>query len=167
MRTFIRRLQRKRRSRDFRAEDGSLTIEFVVILPILVTALAFAFEFGQIFIAHQSTEHNVRSAVRYLMRSDLGEPTRVAAEKAIAENIVRTGQPVGGVTPEYLQAGQATVVIDEAYSSFSSTTFSRSGTTFQISVQVNYPLTLFGVFGLEGLTTIPFVIVEDARYVGI
>ena len=72
-----------------RDRDGAVTIEFVVTLPLFLVALAFAFEFGQIFLAHQSTVNNVRAASRYLSRTAV-----TPANLACAQDIVRTGRMV-------------------------------------------------------------------------
>ena len=143
------------------ARDGSATIEFVVTLPLFLAALAFAFEFGQIFLAHQSTVDNARMAARYLSRSDLS-----ATDITRATNMVRTGRVTGGTAPDYLTAANATVTITPSYSTFSTPTFSRSGQTTRVKVLVNFPLTIFGFIG-DTRATIPFVVVEDLRYVGV
>ena len=141
---------------------GSSTIEFVVTMPLFLAALAFSFEFGQIFLAHQSTVNNVRAAARYLSRSDLS-----AADMAAAENIVRTGRFAGGTPAEYLTTANATVSIDDEYTTFSDDDFSRNGKTLRIVTRVDFPLTIFGFIGGAGPASIPFVVVEDMRFVGI
>lgn len=142
--------------------QAAVTIEFVVTMPMFLAALAFAFEFGQIFLAHQSTVNNVRSAARYLARSD-----QSATDLIRVENIVRTGLPVGGTAPDYLTSTNATVDIDTAHKTFGPPDFTRSGTTTRIRTEVSYPLSIFGLTGNGSLVSIPFVVVEDLRFVGI
>jgi Flp pilus assembly protein TadG len=153
-------IQQARISGFRRDERGAATIEFVVTLPLFLAALAFAFEFGQIFLAHQATVNNVRAASRYLSRSDLSgdDITR-------ATNMVRTGQLTGGSAPTYLLAANADVSIDPEYTTFSDANFSRSGVTARIFARVDFPLTIFGFLG-DNRPTIPFVVVEDFRFVG-
>jgi len=139
------------------AQRGAATIEFVVTMPLFLAALAFSFEFGQIFLAHQSTVDNVRMASRYLSRSDLS-----AADITRATNMIRTGRTTGGTPPDYLTAANATVKITPSYATFSTPTFSKSGQTTRIVTRVNFPLTIFGFLG-DTRATIPFVIVEDFR----
>lgn len=141
---------------------ASATIEFVVTMPMFLAALAFAFEFGQIFLAHQSTVNNVRSAARYLSRSDLS-----ASDISIAENIIRAGKTSGGIQPEYLTPTYAIVTIDDDYATFGPPTFTRSGKTIRIVTRVNYPLTIFGFIEDGGRPNIPFVVVEDLRFIGV
>lgn len=141
---------------------AAVTIEFVVTLPMFLAALAFAFEFGQIFLAHQSTVNNVRSAARYLARSD-----QSANDLIRVENIVRTGLPVGGTAPDYLNSTNASVDIDTTHKTFGPPNFTRSGTTTRIRTEVSYPLSIFGFTGNGSLVSIPFVVVEDLRFVGI
>ena len=144
----------------FGEQRGTATIEFVTTLPLFLAALAFSFEFGQIFLAHQSTVNNVREASRYLSRSGL-----TATNITYATNMVRTGRMTGGTAPDYLTAANATVTITPSYSTFSTPTFSKSGQTTRVMVRVNYPLSIFGFTG-DTHVTIPFVVVEDLRYVG-
>src|ERR1044071_8804165 len=103
--------------RDFwnysRDEKGAVTIEFVVILPMFLVVLAIAFEFGQIFLAHQQTVDNVREAARYLSRSDLSD-----ADVTRATNIVRTGKLTGGTTPDWLTDAHATIVVTKSLATF-------------------------------------------------
>jgi Flp pilus assembly protein TadG len=140
-------------------ERGAVTIEFVVTLPLFLAALAFVFEFGRIFVAHQATVNNVRSAARYLSRSDMA-----AGDLTIATNIVRTGQTTGGVTPDYLAPANATITITDPYETFSNADFRVNGRTFRVVVRVGFPLTIFGFVNDDGFATIPFVVVEDQRY---
>jgi Flp pilus assembly protein TadG len=142
--------------------EASATIEFVVTLPMFLAALAFAFEFGQIFLAHQSTVNNVRSAARYLSRSSMG-----AEDISIAENIVRTGRASGGTQASYLTTANATVAIDDNYATFGPPEFSRNGQTIRIVVQVNYPLSIFGFIEGGNRPSLPFAVVEDLRLIGV
>jgi hypothetical protein len=141
-----------------RDERGAATVEFVCTLPLFLAALAFAFEFGQIFLAHQATVNNVRAASRYLSRSDLS-----AADIDKAKNMVLTGQLQGGSAPDYLELDD--IKVQKDYTAFSPPTFSRSGTTARIYARVEFPLTIFGFLG-DSRPTIPFVVVEDFRFVG-
>lgn len=153
---------RTRQGRFLKDTKAAVTVEFVVTLPMFLAALAFAFEFGQIFLAHQSTANNVRAATRYLSRSDLS-----STDLTRAENIVRTGIPVGGTAPDYLNTANATVNINPSYRTFGPPEFSRSGQTVRIRTEVTFPLSIFGLVDGGASLSIPFVIVEDIRFVGI
>jgi Flp pilus assembly protein TadG len=137
---------------------GAVTIEFVLTIPLFLIALAFAFEFGQLFLAHQSTVNNVRSAARYLARTSLN-----ASDFDRADNIIRTGQPTGGSAPEYLADACDTTCA----------TFNNGNKQLSVTVRVNYPLTLFGFISsgsqaCDGDTQpcIPFVVQENVQWVG-
>ncbi|MDP3738234.1 MAG: TadE/TadG family type IV pilus assembly protein [Hyphomonadaceae bacterium] len=147
-------MSRQRRTVDFGAQDsGAVTIEFVVTLPLFLAALAFAFEFGNIFVAHQATVNNVRAASRYLSRSDMS-----ASDITKATNMVRNGRLAGGTTPNYLTSINATVSMPAAASV-------QSGDVFEVRTRVDYPLSIFSLAG-DNRATIPFVVVEDLRFVG-
>jgi hypothetical protein len=138
-----------------RASHGAVTIEFVCTLPLFLAALAFAFEFGQFFLAHQSTVHNVRAASRYLSRTDLGFQAR-----SVARTIVRTGQITNGTTPDYLADADVDVeredIIDPGDPN------KPSIQIWKISARVEYEPVLFGFLGGQNVS-IPFVVREDFR----
>ena len=138
-----------------RAERGTVTIEFVVTLPLFLVALAFAFEFGQFFLAHQSTVNNVRAASRYLSRTDA---TR--ADRTRAESIVRTGQIAGGTAPGYL--ADATVDVSSQNLIDPDDQDRPLIRIWRISARVGYQPSLFGFFGGDN-AKIPFVVREDIR----
>jgi TadE-like protein len=136
--------------------SGAVTIEFVVTIPLFLAALAFSFEFGQLFLAHQSTVNNVRSAARYLARTDLttGDFNR-------ANSIIRTGRIDGtGTPPDYI-AG-------ECLTPFACAEADPDDSEIHVRVRVEYPLRLFSFIDPDPdrPTTIPFVIREDVRWVG-
>ena len=147
-------MKRFRSIRDFGRDEGATAaIEFVVTLPMFLAMLAFAFEFGQLFLAHQTTVNNVRSAARFLSRVALTE-----ANENRAERIIRTGQPDPGITaPPYL----ATACVPPRPDCI----IRNAGVErFHIEVRVNYPLTIFSLIGGNNQTTIPFVVVEDVGH---
>jgi Flp pilus assembly protein TadG len=135
-----------------RNEHGAVTIEFVVMLPVFLAALAFSYEFGQLFLAQQSTINNVRAAGRYLARVELN-----GTNENNAERIIRRGVLSGGTTPDYMvgvcQAPNPDCI-----------TF--DGDTIDIVVRVNYPLSIFGFIDSNAPATLPFTIHEHYRWVG-
>ena len=139
-------------------ERGSITIEFVVMFPLLLAALAFSFEFGRLFLAHQDVVTNVRDAARYLSRTTLSDQ-----QLAVADNIIRTGLPAGGVEPDWMT--DASVVIDTDHATFSSDDFSSGGQVVRVAVTVDFPLAIFDLAGNDR-TAIPFVVVDDVRLIG-
>ncbi len=148
----------RRKRRFLMASDGSVTIETVVLFPMLLIALTFSFEFGRLFIAHHTTVNNVRSAVRYLSRSDLS-----ATQQNQAEAIVRTGKPTGGTAPDWMTG--ATITITPAQSTFTDTDFRTGGQIIRIRAEVNFPVSLFGFIN-DQRSGIPITIVEDIRHIG-
>lgn len=140
--------------------DGSVTIEFVVTIPLFLAALAFAFEFGQAFLAHQSTVNNVRSASRYLARVPVSQ-----AASDCARAIVQTGKlnmqdsglcplPSTSSYPSYLAPESATIEV------------TQDNARVRIRARVDFPLSIFGL-AADAAPAIPFVVVEDVRYVGL
>ena len=136
------------------SERGAVTIEFVCTLPLFLAALAFAFEFGQFFLAHQSTVHNVRAASRYLSRTPVA-----VADRTIARRIVRTGQMSGGTAPGYLSSASIDIDLEDVIDPGSNT---PDVSIWKISTRVLYRPMLFGFIGGSDIT-IPFVVREDFR----
>ncbi len=148
----------QRRRNFFRKEDGSITVEFVVTFPLILAALAFSFEFGRMFVAHHTIVNNVRSAVRYLSRSDLS-----AARQTEAEQIVRTGVPSGGAEPEWVESADIQIVPSQ--STFTDANFRTGGQIVRVQATVNFRFLIATFIGDER-ATIPIVIVEDIRHIG-
>lgn len=147
-----------------KTDNGTATIEFVVAIPMFLAALAFAFEFGQIFLAHQGTVDNVRAAARYLSRVDLTNDAKLCAE-----TLVRTGKlniddgvcdlPGPGDYPSYLSPANANIDINLNYGL-------PGQKRVRIKANVDVPLTIFGFVGSD-IAKIPFVVVEDLPAPGI
>ena len=138
------------------ADSGAVTIEFVCTLPLFLAALAFAFEFGQFFLAHQSTVNNVRAATRYLSRTDASVQSQITARR-----IVRTGQTSGGTAPDYLAAANVDFDLEDVINAGANR---PSVAIWRVTTRVNYRPMLFGFVGGENVT-IPFVVREDFRVV--
>lgn len=139
-----------------RSDDGAVTIEFVCSLPLFLVALAFAFEFGQFFLAHQSTANNVRAATRYLSRTDASIQSQI-----IARRIVRTGELSGGTAPGYLRFADVDFDLEDVINPGPDR---PSISIWKLTTRVSYQPTLFGFLGGQNLT-IPFVVREDFRVV--
>lgn len=142
---------RDKPSRFLAGRTGAATIEFVLTIPLFLVALAFSFEFGQLFLAHQSTVNNARSAVRYLARTNLS-----FNDFQRANNIIRTGQATGGSSPDYL---------DDVCPAVLSCASIDDG-NISVQIVVNYPLRLFRFIDGGQRTSIPFVVQENARWAG-
>jgi hypothetical protein len=151
------RLARARRFH--REERGTSTIEFVVLMPLFLVALAFVFEFGRFFIAYQVTANNVRSAARYIAQVDLSEDNEIKAE-----NIIRTGRVNGKSSdaPNYLAnlCNPNTSIED-------GDCIIRADRPIRIEVRVDFPLTIFRFMNTGGKeATLPFRVVEYVHPVG-
>jgi len=149
----------KARSKQFgRNEDGSITIEFVVTFPLILCALAFSFEFGRMFIAHHTLVNNVRSAERYLARSDLSA-TRIDE----AEQIILTGFPSGGVQPPWIESDD--IDIDTSASTFTDANFRKGGQVIRIEATINFQFLIANFLGGDN-GTIPITVAEEIVYTG-
>ena len=132
---------------------GSVTIEFVAVMPIFLAALAFTWEFGQLFLAYQSTASNARAAARYLSRLD-----NPSGFESRARRIIRTGQVDSGVQPfKYLE--------DACNGSYGDC-IRVTQTAIIVDVRIDYPLAMFGFLGGSQGGTLPIRVVETSRRMG-
>ena len=145
-----------------RSEEGGVTLEFVITLPLFIGVLAFIFEFGQIFLAYHDTVNNVRAASRYLSRTV--DPTG-AMEMANADDIIRSGR-IGGTGPDWRES--ASVQINGAARTVAAGgSFDNPRTSARIVVVVDYPVFLLGLVNIftpgDNPGVISFAIAEDVR----
>lgn len=144
------------------SEEGGVTLEFVITLPLFIGVLAFIFEFGQVFLAYHDTVNNVRAASRYLSRTlNPGG----ALEMQNAEDIVRAGR-IGGTGPDWREA--ATVQIDGAARTVAAGgAFDDPRSSARITVEAQFPVFLLGLVNIfqpgNRRGTITFAIAEDVR----
>jgi Flp pilus assembly protein TadG len=140
-------MKRRGNQRFTDGEKGAVTIEFVCTLPLFLVALAFAFEFGQFFLSHQSTVHNVRAASRYMARANVQD----CAPGSIASNLVRTGQMADGTAPAYLGSAEISCQQDPVNSGI-----------WTLRVNAAHTTLLLDFLGIQQ-ASIPFVVREDFR----
>ena len=145
---------KRRNARKFAAaHDGAVTIEFVCTMPLFLAALAFAFEFGQFFLAHQSTVNNVRAASRYLSRLNVQD----CSNGSVARAIIRTGRISGGSAPAYMDDVQISCWREQEYPQANSDGEIRVRT---LIVRAEYEPILLGFLGGQN-ARIPFVVREE------
>ena len=70
--------------------SGAMTVEFVVITPMLLAAMVFAFEFGRGLWAYDVMSRDVRAGVRYLSRATNNLPVNGTCPAA-ATTLVTNG----------------------------------------------------------------------------
>jgi Flp pilus assembly protein TadG len=148
----------ERRDHKKRSERGSATIEFLVILPIFLGALAISFEFGHGLWAHQIVTKGVRDATRYLARVPL-----TATNIAYAQNLAETGS-ITGTAANFPWSASATVTINQHALDYSSSNFRRSGSVIEIEAKVPVTLTMLNFFGMG--TAVTLDVKDQARWIG-
>jgi Flp pilus assembly protein TadG len=143
--------------------NGSMTIEFVALVPMLVAALMIGFEFSRAFWAYDVVTRDVRAAVRFLSRANPYD----AAAKTSATNVAKTGLPAG-TTLHFPWTIDANVAYAET--PFTSANYNVDGTV--ITATANVPITLSFLTVLNSLagtslgTTYTLVVSDQARWIG-
>jgi hypothetical protein len=76
-----------------RAQRGIAAVEFAVILPVLITMLAFPVFFGRVFLHYTVAQKAAHDAAIYLSNIsmiDMGDTNRARAAADVAQGIVDT-----------------------------------------------------------------------------
>jgi hypothetical protein len=161
--------------------DGSVTVEFVAALPMLIGALAFCYEFGRAFLAYEIATSDVQSAVRYLSHipptaSGLPNPNYFS----MAQNIAMCGSPTGTCSPQsahwpWNEGGAAPVVAVVYCTQIAMCTscnnigqncqpFNQDITELQVRGDIQMTLSLLGIFGLGKIYTMH--VVDKTMWIG-
>lgn len=147
-----------------RDEQGGVTLEFVIGLPLLMVAMVFVFEFSTLFWAHHIATNNVRSAVRYLARAPLEEPYLTQAT-----NMARTGNALA-TTGSYGWMDAVAITVEQANDNFSKPDFRNDGQIIRIRADIPFVLnTLAMMNAFSGNATannLTVSVVEEARHIG-
>jgi hypothetical protein len=148
--------------------SGSMTIEFVVLVPLLLAALAFSFEFGKALWAYDVATRDVRAAARYLSRAPTGSTNQ-------AQCLAMTGLPVGtppacGNNPKHFPWTDVASFPAIAPTSFSAANFNQDGTVITIEADVTVPVSFMGflnaVTGAALDTTYTLRVSDNFRWIG-
>ncbi|MBN9587529.1 MAG: hypothetical protein BGN85_05630 [Alphaproteobacteria bacterium 64-11] len=156
-----------------RDTDGSMTAEFIIAMPVLFTALVFAFEFGRALFAYEVITSDVEAAVRYISHVPIAQCQAPSGADVInAQNLAKCAElPTSGAAsvactdyhfPWNSSAG-ATLSVTNA-GSFSSANFNTDGSVVQVKAQVPLTLAMLGYMGIN--TAYTLVASAQARCMG-
>lgn len=130
-----------------RSSSGSMTVEFVATLPIILAALAFIFEFGRAVWAHQIVTKGVRDASRYISRAAITAGNE-ATIKTQAENLAKTGQLTSGGTVGFPWNNGTTFTIDLTVGSYTTPDYANDFDVAQVSAAVPMDLAMLAFMGI-------------------
>ena len=158
MRAFVPLFQQ------FRADRrGSTTVEFVMIVPLLVSALTFGFEFGRGLWAYDVVTRDVRSVIRYLSRVSPYDATAKTQATAVA----KTGSP-GGTVLHFPWTNAATITYTDT--TFTTANYNIDGTVITATATVPITLSLLSILNSFGnssvTTTYTLTVTDQARWIG-
>jgi Flp pilus assembly protein TadG len=166
----LRNIRRQSPSPLWAENRGSVTVEFVIGVPLILLALVFAFEFGNLFWMHNIVVNNVHTATRFLSHAPL-----TGSFLTKAENMARTGDPdtaTGAYDWMEKTCAQGGICIDinQSFATFSNVDFRAAGKIIRIEARVPVATPLFGLMNLftggNAPETIIFNVAEEARYFG-
>ncbi len=151
---------------------GSMTVEFIAVMPLLIATLGFTYEFGRGFWAYDVMSRDVRAAVRYLSRTYPYDNTN----KGYAINLAKTGVPTGGTNhfpwgaPWSSTPGNCATFVcvqTESPPNFTIGNFNETGIVFSVTGTV--PLNVYFLTPLQRLginTSYTLRVTDQARYIG-
>ena len=160
----------------FGDERGLVTIEFVIILPIILAAMFIVYEFGRALLAYEIASHDVRDATRYLSRAEAVDFTNTTGGYVLeAENLAKTGvattssvscpadYPPSSSSPcHYPWTSSASISVTS--SSFSSTNYNTDGTVMQMTASIPMTLSFLAFIGVP--TAYTLTVSNTAQYIG-
>lgn len=155
----------------WRRTDGSLTVEFVVLVPLLLTALVFSFEFGRALWAYDVITRDVRASVRYLARTSIAPaaPNCPAATQTEAENIAKRGLRAGTAADDHFPWKGAAPTFTCSSAAFNAG-FATTATV--VTLTANVPISLSFLEFLNTMTggavdsDIVLTVSDQARWIG-
>lgn len=142
---------------------GSMTVEFVAMVPVLVLTLVVGFEFGRALWAYDIITRDVRAAVRYLSRTNPYDATA----KTQATNVAKTGSP-SGTTLRFPWTNAATVAYSET--AFTTANYSVNGNVITATATVPISLSMLTVLNRFRSSTVAtsytLVVTDQVRWIG-
>lgn len=95
-------------------QKGTSTVEFAMMLPILLMLIFMVTELGTMFYRLNAVTKSVQDAARYL--SDVSVNQKISLTNAQVKNLICSGN-IGGVGAQIVPECQAKLVLDPAPSS--------------------------------------------------
>jgi Flp pilus assembly protein TadG len=150
-----------------RNRGGSMAVEFVATIPILLVALIFSFEFGRALWAYDVITRDVRAAIRYLSRA----PSTSTDQ---ANCMAMTGLPVGapptcGSNPKHFPWTTGTPIFTYSTTAVNGAQFSLVAPGDSVIIMTaNVPFTLaFPSFsGIGPGFTLTLSVSDQVRWIG-
>ena len=157
----------------FSDRRGSITVEFVIVLPLMLSALVFIFELGRAFLAYEIVSHDIRAAIRYLSRAETVDFTNTSGGYVqSAKNLAQTGSasvtancpasyPASGSTNCHFPWTSSSQI---DVSTTSSGNFNVDGVVVYMKASVPMNLSFLGFIGAQ--TAYTLTVDDTAQYIG-
>jgi Flp pilus assembly protein TadG len=143
--------------------QGLITVEFVCVIPMILAAMYFVFEFGRAFWAYEVASQDVRSAVRYLSRAESVDFTNTTGGFILkAENLAETGTTDASSSKHYPWTASSTISVSTT--AFTDSDYNVNGSV--ISMTASIPITLSFLAFIGANTDYTISITGNAQYIG-
>ena len=142
------------------SQDGSILIETIVVVPIIIIFAVGVIEFGNVFWQRHQIETGVRDAARYWSRCRLGFMT---CDQSTAKNIAMFAVPVlTGSTPQRVfgWTDPDSITITPVSTPVSPTSADI------VTVTATHDYQISPLFGMLRIGTLTFEISHQQRYIG-
>lgn len=141
--------------------QGSITVEFVATLPIIIGALGLTYEFGRTLWAQQIATKDIREASRFLSRQAL--PLTSAAVTQ-AQNLAQTGQVAAGGSLHYPWTAASTFTVTNPLTTFSASAFRTAGNTIEVRGSIPFTISFLAFLGIN--TSVTLIAADQVRLIG-
>lgn len=154
----------KRSLRRFAKENqGLITVEFVCVIPMIMAALYFIYEFGRAFWAYEVASQDMRSAVRYLSRAESVDFTNTSGGYILkAQNLAETGTTDASDAMHYPWTSSSTISVSTT--AFTNTNYNVNGSVITMTASIPITLSFLAFIGADTDYTIG--ITDNAQYIG-
>ena len=149
---------------------GSVTVEFVATIPLILAALVFSFEFARALWAYDVMTRDVRGALRYLSRAPSSYTDQAAC---LAMTGIPTGSPPAcGGNAKHVPWDNSSTFPAVVPVTFSGSNFNEAGSVLTMQANVPLSLTFFAFLnwvtgGQTSLsTTFTLSVSDQIRWIG-
>jgi Flp pilus assembly protein TadG len=145
-----------------RRSNGTVTIEFVLMIPFLFGGFVFSYEFGRALWAYDVLTRDVRASVRYLSRTQLSETTKATnvAQRGVADTSVQKHFPWNETC-----STAPSIAFDTTTRTFSTPNYNQNGAVIQVTATVPMQLSFMDFLGFSNCVIV-LSVQGQARHIG-
>lgn len=143
--------------------QGLITVEFVCVIPLILAALFFVYEFGRAFWAYEVASQDMRTAIRYLSRAESVDFTNTTGGYILkAQNLAETGTTDASDSMHYPWTASSSISVSTA--AFTNANYNVNGSVITMTASIPMTLSFLAFIGVS--TDYTMSISDTAQYIG-